>query len=96
MRALGIKPLEPDFDYRLEAAYEAAIFEGKWIDAFASESFPQYWAEGVQSWLNSNLSPPNIYHNEINTREELADYDPALHSIISEYLPAVEEVVPCL
>ncbi len=95
MRALGIRNLEPDFDTRLEAAYEAALFAGKWTDAFASDSFPQYWAEGVQSWFNVNLAPPNAYHNEVNTRAELQSYDPELYAIISEYLPAVDSVLDC-
>lgn len=95
MRALGIRPLEPDFDERLEAAYQSALFKGKWTNAFASESFPQYWAEGVQCWFDANLSPPNPYHNEINTRSELAEYDPELHAIIAEYFDARSDILDC-
>jgi hypothetical protein len=95
MRALGIRPLESDFDERLEAAYQSALFEGKWTDAFASESFPQYWAEGVQCWFDANLAPPNPYHNEINTRSELEEYDPSLHAIIAEYFDATSGILDC-
>jgi hypothetical protein len=95
VRALGIDQLEPDFDRRLEAAYEAALFDGKWLGTFASESFPQYWAEGVQSWFNANLTPPNGIHNEVNTRPELLAYDPELYSIISEYFPEHAAILDC-
>ena len=95
MRSLGIARLEADFDTRLEALYDAALFEGKWLDAFSSDSFPQYWAEGVQTWFDVNLYPPNQYHNEINTRVELESYDPGLYNFIAEYLPAGEAGVDC-
>jgi hypothetical protein len=95
MRALGTARLEPDFDARLEALYDTAMFEGKWQNAFANESFPQYWAEGVQSWFNVNLAPPNMYHNEINTRAELADYDPRLYEFIAAYMPEADSILDC-
>ena len=96
MRALGIGSLEPDFDRRLEAAYQSSVyFEGKWRDAFASESFPQYWAEGVQCWFDANLAPPNPYHNEINTRSELAEYDPSLYAIIEDYFEPTADILDC-
>jgi len=95
IRSLGISQMEEDFDERLEASYQAALFEGKWTDAFARESFPQYWAEGVQCWFNANLSPPNPYHNEINTRAELAEYDPRLYELIAEYMPETDDILDC-
>jgi hypothetical protein len=95
MRSLGIGRLEADFDDRLETAYDTALFEGKWLDAFSRESFAQYWAEGVQSWLDVNLAPPNEVHNEINTRVELRSYDPALHEIIADYLPEQSAASDC-
>lgn len=95
MRSLGIRQMEEDFDEHLEASYQAALFEGKWTDAFASESFPQYWAEGVQCWFNANLSPPNPVHNEINTRAELAEYDPRLYELIAEYMPETDDILDC-
>lgn len=89
MRSLGIIPLDSSFDPRLSAAYDAALQSGKWADTFAATNYPQYWAEGVQSWFDANreASPPDGIHGEINTRAELSSYDPTLYELISEYLP---------
>jgi hypothetical protein len=87
MRSLGIIPLDPTFDPRLQAAYDAALAAGKWANTFAATEYPQYWAEGVQSWFDANQQPDGL-HNTVNTRVELAAYDPALYDLIAEYLPA--------
>lgn len=89
MRSLGIIPVDSSFDSELSADYDAALAAGKWTDTFAATNHPQYWAEGVQDWFDANLeaSPANGIHNEINTRDELRAYDPALAELIARYLP---------
>jgi len=87
VRGLGIRPLEDDFDARLSELYDTALEDGKWQDTYAESSAPQYWAEGVQSWFAVNLEsdPPDGIHNEVNTPQELSEYDPGLYALIGEY-----------
>jgi hypothetical protein len=91
LRRLGILDVEPEWDQRVRAAYNAAMAGGLWVDTYAATNFEQYWAEGVQGFYDANrevASPdPDRLHNEINTRVELRAYDPALATIIAEYVP---------
>jgi hypothetical protein len=67
--------------------YESAIQQELWINTYAGSNILEYWAEGVQSYFNTNLEsePTDGVHNYVNTREELADYDPALFDFISRF-----------
>lgn len=86
----AIRALDTDFDARLTAAYEAAMEAGLWSGTYAATNEGEYWAEGVQSWFNANreADPADGIHNHVNTRSELSDYDPALHRLVSEFMPA--------
>lgn len=72
-----------DFLNRLEIAYHDGLAAGLWADTYAAENPHEYWAEGVQSWFDLN-DPPGPIHNDVNTRAELADYDPVLAALIKE------------
>ncbi|MEZ5430677.1 MAG: hypothetical protein R3F31_05750 [Verrucomicrobiales bacterium] len=53
----------------------------------------EYWAEGVQSWFDGNREN-DFEHNQVNTREELKSYDPALAKLLREIFgtaPALPE-----
>jgi hypothetical protein len=73
-------------DARLDAAYEEASATGLWADTYALTNPAEYWAEGVQTWFNNNATadPPNGIHNWVDSRSELAEYDPVLFDLISE------------
>ena len=49
----------------------------------------EYLAEGAQSYFDCNdeHDPPNGIHNHINTRTELASYDPQLYRLLQEIFP---------
>jgi hypothetical protein len=100
LRDLGILDVDPEWDLRLEAAYDDAISRGLWSDTHAGTNFGQYWAEGVQGWYDANrevASPdPMRLHNEINTRVELRAYDPELAALIAEYVPDDDWRPACL
>ena len=85
---IGIVSIDPEFMPRLQAAYENAIEAGLWLNTYAATNVYEYWAEGVQSWFNSNLAsdPPDGIHNSIDTREELKTYDAVLAELIAEWL----------
>jgi hypothetical protein len=80
---MGLKTIDPTFDVRLKAAYEAALKAGKWKNCYAAENHHEYWAEAVQSWFHTNRENDAI-HNHVNTRDELKAYDPALAALCKE------------
>ena len=86
---VGLNFVEPGFEAELEAAYDAAMLAGTYDNTYATESYIEYWAEGVQNWFNLNLEaiPADGIHNEINTRAELKASDPTLHELISRVFP---------
>jgi hypothetical protein len=86
---LGARVVNATFDDQLKGLYVTALQNGRWSDTFAAGNAPQYFAEGVQDWYDTNLeaSPADGVHNTVNTRVELRAYDPDLASFIAEYLP---------
>ena len=92
MDIMGLRFVDSTFSNRLQMAYDAAISAGLWVNTHAATNKQEYWAEGVQDWFNSNLEsdPPNGTHNSINTRQELANYDPTLYQLIMEVMPEVD------
>lgn len=86
---MGLQDVDPSFDGRLQATYDTAIASGLWVNTYAATNKDEYWAEGVQAWYDANLErdPPDGIHNAINTRAELATYDPGLYQLILEVFP---------
>ena len=76
-----------DFNEGVQDLYYKAYGEDLWENTYASTNHLEYWAEGVQGYFNTNLSanPADGLHNKINTREELAEYDPALYELIADF-----------
>lgn len=83
MHEMGLNNIDDQFDQRLAAIYEQAMEEGLWKDKYAANNRMEYWAEGVQSYFDTNR-PPDHDHNHVDTRDELAQYDPRLFSLIDE------------
>jgi hypothetical protein len=83
---LGMTFADKTFMSRLKSAYADAIAAGKWKDTYAGSNADEYFAEGVQSYFETNIEsiPPNGIHNEVNTRAELEKYDPKLFAIVAE------------
>ena len=74
------------FNSHLSQLYYKARKAGLWENTYAMTNNYEYWAEGVQGYFNTNLSSyfPDGVHNKIDTREELAEYDPKLYEFIAE------------
>ena len=72
---------DTEFRSRIIAAYESALAAGLWKNTYAATDENEYWAEGTLAWFNLN-SPPDQTHNNINTRAELVEYDPALAELL--------------
>ena len=79
----GMSNLDPTFDGRVKEAYQNAMRQGLWSGKYASVNHHEYFAEGVQSWFNTNRQNDHD-HNHVDTREELKSYDPGLASLIKE------------
>lgn len=95
---VALNEVDPTFDERLQACYNATVGSGKWAGTYAAENHAEYWAEAVQIWFRCNPAEAGGVHNDINTREELAAYDPKLAELLREvfgdnpwqYTPAAE------
>ncbi|MBN1653225.1 MAG: hypothetical protein JXA30_05555 [Deltaproteobacteria bacterium] len=91
----GLAVADPTWESRLDELYRAAVAAGRFANTYAGQEPQEYWAEGVQDWYNTNQRPQATVHNEINTREELLEYDPDLYDFIDEFLPQDTKFVPC-
>ena len=79
----GLLNVDPTFDTRLKAAYDAATEAGLWKGKYASTNHHEYFAEGVQSWFDNNRVNDHD-HNHVNTRALLLEYDPGLAALCRE------------
>ena len=75
----GLNTVDPDFDNRLQGAFEAAIAKGLWKGTYSSTNEREYWAEGARAWFNAQYE-----FLDINTRTKLKDYDPELVKLLAE------------
>lgn len=80
---MGMETLDPTFDKRLKACYDAAMTDGKWKGKYAAENHSEYWAEAVQSWFGTNRENDAL-HNHVNTQQELLEYDPGVAELCKE------------
>ena len=80
---MGLNTLDSTFDSQLESIFDAAMQKGLWQGTYASLNKNEYWAEGVQSYFDTNRENDNE-HNYVNTRIELQEYDPELATMIVE------------
>ncbi len=83
IQGFGLDTLDPTFSQRLRAAYDDAQKNGRFVGFYAGSNPYEYWAEGVQDWFGNNREN-DAYHNHVNTRAELEEYDPALAALCLE------------
>jgi hypothetical protein len=81
--SVGLRAVDPTFRTRLRQAFKDAQDKGLWKGTYANSNAAEYWAEGVQSWFNTNRQN-DAQHNHVDTREELKAYDPALAKLCDE------------
>lgn len=80
---MGLSTVDPTFDGRLLTAYDAAKVDGLWKGTYAMENRMEYWAEGAQSWFDTNRANDRE-HGPIDTRDKLKAYDPRLAALLTE------------
>jgi alpha-glucosidase len=91
MLNFGMEPLDAKFRARMKQAYDHAKSAGTWKNTYAMTNIDEYWAEGVQSWFDSNQKGPpegNGVHNDIWNRKELLKRDPELAMLLGEVFAA--------
>lgn len=82
---MALRHIDPNFTSELTSAYNDARSTGKWINTYADDNVSEYWAEGVQSYFGVNRQGPvggDGVHNHVDTRAELASYDPRLYALL--------------
>ena len=77
---MGLNTVDPGFQDSLEQAFTRAAIAGLWKGKYAGINPAEYWAEGVQSWFNTNRENDHD-HNHVDTREELKQYDSGLAAL---------------
>lgn len=82
---MALRTLDKGFEKRLASTYETAMQEGLWKGLYAAGNKEEYWAEGVQSWFDTNR-PAGSIHNHVDRRAELEAYDPRLAQLIGQTL----------
>ena len=80
---MGLNTVDPSFDKRLAVTFNAAKQKGLWRDTYAMTNKEEYWAEGTQSWFDTNRANDNE-HNHVDTRDKLKKYDPSLAALLTE------------
>jgi len=83
MHHMGLDAIDKTFDPRLKQIYESAMKKKLWEGKYAATNRAEYWAEGVQSYFDTNR-PPDHDHNHVDTREELEAHDPDLAHLVAE------------
>ena len=79
----GMVNVDPTFDARLKAAYDAAMKAGLWKGKYASVNHHEYFAVGVAAWYGHNRFN-DFDHNHVHSRSQLIEYDPGLAAICRE------------
>lgn len=87
---MALNVVDPTFDERLDVVYRRAMEKGLWKGKYAAGNRAEYFAEGVQSYFNTNR-PPDHDHNHVDTRSELYEYDPELAAMVHEVFRHVED-----
>jgi len=93
---VSAESFDPTFESRIREVYQNAKDAGKWNNTYAMTNYIEYYAIGVQCFFNNSAEGPvdgDGIHNEINTRDELLEYDPRLYEMILEVWPCANQIM---
>jgi len=79
----GMVNVDPTFDRRVKAAYDAAMKAGLWKGKYASVNHHEYFAVGAAAWYGHNRFN-DFDHNHVHLRSQLVEYDPGLAALCRE------------
>jgi hypothetical protein len=79
----GMVNVDPTFDTRVKATYDAAMKAGLWKGKYASVNHHEYLAVGVAAWYGHDRFN-DFDHNHVHLRSQLIEYDPGLAALCRE------------
>jgi hypothetical protein len=79
----AIRRTDPVLYASVERAYASAMAKGMWKGEYAAVSVDEYWAEGTQTWFNSNKVAV-VDGQQILSDDDLARYDVALYNVLTQ------------
>ena len=72
----------------IQAAYKAAMADGRYGGHYGETTANEYWAEGTQWWFWSNFEWTDAKRNaRLQTPDDLKAYDPVLYAILERVYP---------
>ncbi len=77
------RTVDPGLYARVERAYASAMARKMWTGEYTAVTVDEYWAEGTQTWFNSNMLAV-VDGRRILSDTDLAAYDIALFNVLSE------------
>lgn len=80
---IGLMSIDSAFDKELRALFESDKKKGLWLRTYAMENHKEFWAEGVQSYFDTNDNN-NYQHNDVDTRAKLEKYDPEFFALLDK------------
>lgn len=87
----AMRRVSPAFRDSLLTAYSEAGRAGLWAGTYAMTNAAEYFAEGAQAWFNTCRmrvpGPDGSQRFVLQTREQLADYDPRLFALCAAVFP---------
>jgi len=83
MHLRGMVNVDPTFDRRVKAAYDAAMKAGLWKGKYAAVNHHEYFAVGASAWYGHNRFN-DFDHNHVHLRSQLIEYDPGLAALCRE------------
>ncbi|MEH3121672.1 MAG: glycoside hydrolase [Sphingomonas phyllosphaerae] len=79
----AVRTADPALYARVERAYAWAMARGMWKGEYGATTVDEYWAEGTQTWFNSNRLAV-VDGRRILNDVDLSGYDVALFNVLSE------------
>lgn len=79
----AVRAVDPALYARVQAAYADALKAGRWKDEYAATTIDEYWAEGTQTWFESNRLAV-VDGTRILSHTDLKHYDPALYTVLGK------------
>jgi hypothetical protein len=97
IKIMALEFMDADFHNIVNTAYQSALSNNLWDNTYAGSHVEEYWAEGVQSYFETNFEadPPDGVHNHVNTRAELQAYDPTLYQLIDDVFQGIVYTPVC-
>ncbi|XP_038073164.1 uncharacterized protein LOC119741479 [Patiria miniata] len=87
IRRVSITTMTISYNSRLMGAYVNARKTGLWANTRAQYTVDEYFAYGVMSFFDVSAD------TEIDSREKLQRYDPALYNLVKEVFPCMNTIV---